>query len=178
MSLDEKLIKKVLNERELVLQIRKNGSSEQDVYKIIEKMCSLGIELNGTHYKLELDPKIVKVALRQYRAREELKKRGEYKERFEEKLKDLIERRKREIEDTYPNLLSVKIKSRQKYRENFTMFSQGYKCIDCETERASKVFAEIKYLKKNGIPTAQKGNIFFFYYCRRCGYIDYTERKV
>jgi len=148
-------------ERELVFNIMDNGASKEDVPNIVRDFQSP--ELDKKYgMKLGLDSKKIKVALSQYEAKQELEKRGEYKKPFKEKIRKLIEEEIRKIEDTHPNLLSVRIHR-----------SGGYSCGNCDIRREDEISAIIKYVKRNGgVPAKLKKKKMLFYCCKNCGYIE------
>ena len=143
------------------------GSTKKDVLEIVGHMQSP--EFNkGYKTKLRLSSKKVDVALSQYHAREELKNRGKYKRSFKDKLNNLIEEKKREIEENHPNLLSVKIKGRMK-KTGMTIFS----CSTCNKGKLQKLYAKIKYFNgKGSIPVEQEEEKDLLYYCEKCGQIE------
>ena len=79
---------------------------------------------------------------------------------------------KREIEDNYPNLLSVKIMQR-----GSSIPGNSYKCDNCSKWRVNIKYAKITSLNGNGeIPAPKVKTKFLFTYCRRCGDISEEER--
>lgn len=165
----ELVVQLARGEREIVFGFRDKGSTESDVYEIVKDMGNSDYDWKSL--PTILDPKRVKVALGQYKAREELEKREEYKRTFKEKIKGMIEDKKRDIEDNYPNLLSVKITKDGR----FLGFLGGH-CSNCEEDRVTGVYAKIKYLNGKGeIPTPQIDTKFLLKYCRRCGDINEKE---
>jgi len=144
-------------ERELVFQSMDEGLLRQEILDRVEGMRELDVRM---------DSKKIEVALSQYNAKEELEKRGEYKRKFKDDLKDLIEKKKREIEDNYENLLFVRIKDG----------CGDSSCNNCEEYRIRWVSAKIKYLNGKGkIPVPQMEKKFLLEYCERCGYIEEKE---
>ena len=166
-------------ERALVFELMEEGSNKKDVMDIVIRMQSPELnEKYGT--ELKLNPKRIKVALNQYEARKELEKRGEYKRGFKEEIKKLIEERKREIEDSYPNLLSVKIAKNWSFLLDFVFFSKnflGFPCPNCKKNRATELYTKVKYLNGKGkIPTPQIEKKFLLTYCKKCGDISYYDQ--
>ncbi len=94
-------------ERELVFQLMKEGSSEKDVLEVAESMGDANILKTKP---VNLDQRLIGVAISQYKAREELKKRRDYIKSDREKLRELIKEKEEEIRDRQENLLSVRIR--------------------------------------------------------------------
>jgi len=155
-------------ERELVFDLMSNGASKEAIPEIVKEIQSP--ELDRKYgVKFRLNSKKIDVATNQYQARELLKKRKDYKITFKNKLKDLIEKEKKRIEDTYPNLLSFKI------GREFGPYVEGqaYKkrCINCD-EEIIRVYAEIEYVNdKKEIPVKRIREENLFEYCEICGHI-------
>ena len=83
----------------------------------------------------------------------------------------MIEDKKREIEDNYPNLLSVKITKDGRF-----LGFVGAHCSNCKEYRVIGVYAKIKYLNGKGeIPSPQIEEKSLLKYCRRCGDINEEE---
>ncbi len=159
-------------ERELVNQLMDEGNSEPDVLEIVEYMA----DPNGKGRAVRTNSRKIQVALSQYKARGELKKRGEYKRKFKDELKDLIEKEKREIEGTYPNLLSFRIGPEHSSDYLCRILHANTTCNNCKKDTMMELYAKIKYLNGKGkIPIPQIKKKFLFEYCNRCGDINYKK---
>ncbi len=146
-------------ERELVFQLRKDGTSEADVLEIVAMMGNPDILKTKP---VKLNHRLVNVALRQYNAIEELKKRKQYVKRDREKLKELIDEKTKEIRNTVEDLLSVRVK--KEYR--------GWaRCKNCGGKHLFEYSFGITYVNGRGrIPTPVKSEQDNFYHCDTCGY--------
>ena len=149
-------------ERELVFDLRSKGSNEKDVLEIVAYMGNSDI-FKTTPVKL--NSRLIKVALTQYQAREELKKRKDYVKTDREKLKELIEEKTEEIRNTTENLLSVKIDKRDRW----------YGCNNCGGT-SNHYYAMVTNLNgKGGIPTPMATRKSLFLHCNKCGYIQLED---
>ena len=151
-------------ERELVFNSMDEGLPEQVVLDRVEGMRELGEEM---------DSRIVQVALNQYGAPRILKTRKSKKRKFKEKISALIEEKKREIEDNYKNLLSVKVNRIILFATTFA----SWKCDGCNKHTRRDVYINIKCLENKGIPHVQKENRHIFDYCKKCGIIEEYNSK-
>ncbi|MCX6746636.1 MAG: hypothetical protein NTU63_00705 [Candidatus Pacearchaeota archaeon] len=147
-------------ERELVFQLREEGNSEADVLEIVKNMGDPEILQTKP---VKLNPRLVKVALTQYQAGEELKKRKDYVKKDKEKLKELIQKEEERIKDTTENFLSVEVTS--------TWHIDG-RCENCSNPQYSYYYARVTYLNnQGGVPTPiTKIEYDLFSHCDVCGY--------
>ena len=151
-------------ERELVFELMDQKQDGQYILDVVEGMREQGVSISGRK---------VEIALTQYNAKKELEKRREYKRKFRDELKELKEKKKREIENTYSELLSVRIIEKRKF-----FMDNWQKCHNCKKLKINEVYAKIKYVNEKGkIPSSQKEEKTLFRYCRNCGHID-LEKKV
>ena len=151
-------------ERELVFESLDEGKSHQEVLDTVEGMRELDVKMNS---------KIVDTALKQYEVKKKFEKRNEYKKASKNKLKDLIEKEKKRIKDTYPTLLSVKI-IKQIYF--YDMKHKSFSCSNCSKQKLEGYYAKIKYVnEKEDIPVKNVQDELLFIYCKKCGHVDKRE---
>jgi hypothetical protein len=114
---------------------------------------------------VKLNHRLVNIALSQYRAIQELRKRRQYARRNREKVKGLIREIKEEIENTTEDLLSSKVK------KNRCSTTRDH-CPACHHILTTYDF-DIVYLDRSGeIPIPKKDIVYFLHNCEACGYID------
>ena len=146
-------------ERELTFELLNKGKSEQEILDTIEGMKELDVKMNSN---------IINTALKQYETKQKLKKSKDYRRSFKTELKELIRKEKERIEDTYPNLLSVKIIQKS--------FLDRFKCYNCDSFNLIEVYAQIDYVnQKQSIPFKDKEKESLFKYCTKCGNIENAE---
>lgn len=150
-------------ERELVFDLMGKGARKEDVPEIVRGMQSPELdEKYGIKYRL--NSKKINVALSQYDAKQEYKKRGEHKKPFKDKLKDLIEKKVKGIWDSTPDLLTVEI---------FKKHNSLTQCSNCNHFGTTTISARIEYLNRNKeIPCSVAKDKYLFESCKKCGNIS------
>lgn len=118
-------------ERELIFELLEQRKSKQEILDTVQGMRELDVVMN---------PKLVDVALKQYESRKKVKNLKKY---TKQSIKEFLNKKLEEIENTYPSLLSAKI-----------IQEKGF-CSSCNrlSESNQKYSIQINYLdEKNFSP--------------------------